>query len=906
MASNERVRISRPKVKGVLAFFLLPQFWRCLGHFSHIGPTFVRTLALMLEQAGLLPINHPATRYYGTSPDGREISVKSVMGEAWFHLRTRKDVGVYQWSMFSSIVMMFAIFIGSLGMALVYVVSGTVANAQLFSLNTGVDTSMASVPNYTGGGGMAGFDSTDPNGDLAIGILNKVLRQAVNDNGGALQDGIRLMYGTYSSAVLIIASVLVFWAIVSIVLDSARTGQFGGGRHNMVWTPIRFALALGLLVPIGNGFNAGQIMVMKLAEMGSNLGSNMWATYLTNSAAAGPDLLPTSNFNVSVNTARTAINPYIDAVICMKKINIDLMVTKGVINANHPDVVTENIDTLALGRGDDSYDINYGSRANHTKCGSVTISNPMASFLVGQNTPVANFERQRRQIELDAFNLIRPYVDRYACAVAAKEQAANPANYLGSPLTCNQITVSNADIAIPAGLGGTFTNCTAGGGGWNGTYPGTDCRERIVEVYAGYIESRNYSSGGNVDQTLRPYVTGTGSDTLINDITTDGWAGMGGWYYNIAKINRTAAASQDPKGNSSAGTDNNKDKKEATCPWLIKQSDFLCGLLKMSKRMWQSAQSEKSWSEIQKAFTSGGFMKALLNIMKQGDSVLLVDMGGWGQNVHPISQIAQTGEAIFQKTLTMYNTMMLIALMGAIPFIGGAAEAILASPMGALLGTFASFGMLPGIMLLYYVPLIPWIRVTFAVLAWIASVVEAVTTMPIVALAHLRTDGDGLAGPMAQGAYVAWLNLLLRPALTVIGFVMGGLIFQAMVLYTNDTFTTAMTSMGTGSFGIVDQIMNTYFYVMVVYALVNASFKLVDIIPNSTLSWLNGPGAQDFSGEISTVTNQFNAIGDEFANALSRNGMQVSQGLARGSGAARGAARRGWSAFRNFTNRFRS
>ena len=72
----ERVKIERPSAKSFLAFFLLPQFWRSMAHFGHIGPIFVRTLATMFAQAGLLPVNHPATRPGGMDADGN--SYKTV------------------------------------------------------------------------------------------------------------------------------------------------------------------------------------------------------------------------------------------------------------------------------------------------------------------------------------------------------------------------------------------------------------------------------------------------------------------------------------------------------------------------------------------------------------------------------------------------------------------------------------------------------------------------------------------------------------------------------------------------------------------------------------------------------------------------------------------------------------
>src|SRR5690606_20190653 len=100
--------------------------------------------------------------------------------------------------------------------------------------------------------------------------------------GGALQNALSALFFIYNSGMLLVAGIMLFWAILSVVIDTAKTGQVGGGRHNMVWAPIRIVFALGLLMPLGEsiGFSSGQYMVVKLAEWGSNLGSNAWEAYV--------------------------------------------------------------------------------------------------------------------------------------------------------------------------------------------------------------------------------------------------------------------------------------------------------------------------------------------------------------------------------------------------------------------------------------------------------------------------------------------------------------------------------------------------------------------------------------------------------------------------------------------------
>src|SRR5690606_6569445 len=123
-----------------------------------------------------------------------------------------------------------------------------------------------------------GFSS----GDYALMVLDKVLRQGAVGTGGALQNAFGALMQVYNTGVLVVASIMIFWMIVTIVVDTAKTGVVGGGRHNMVWTPIRVIFALGIMISLGaSDFSSGQYIVMKLTEWGSIFASRAWMAYIT-------------------------------------------------------------------------------------------------------------------------------------------------------------------------------------------------------------------------------------------------------------------------------------------------------------------------------------------------------------------------------------------------------------------------------------------------------------------------------------------------------------------------------------------------------------------------------------------------------------------------------------------------
>lgn len=968
----ERVKIERPSAKSFLAFFLLPQFWRSMAHFGNIGPTFVQTLATMFAQAGLLPLNHPATRLGGTDSEGNKYKTAHLLGEAWYNLRARPNMGFYQWGLFGSIIMMFVSMVFAGILAIAYLLGGTVAKAQIFQLPAATDFS--TVP-----GGAAGlFDRRDPgaiaghSGDLAIGILDKVLRQGAQGTGGTMQNAIAPMFGTYSTAVLVIASIVVFWSIVSIVIDSARTGQLGGGRHNMVWTPIRFVFALGLLVPIGGGFNSGQLIVMKLAEWGSNLGSNMWTAYVTGKSDTNllVDVVETSN------PVPSLLQPMVDTLTCVQANNIasevalgsaafsvgnymgtalswakppaagawQPMSNVGAWGNPHPQYVRPNINQQQLMDNSPAITINFGNMANPSLCGGITLPNPQGSDIINwdptdSNYPaavgagdgqiqlntgvaygapydeIAQFKADVRNAEWNIVSGLLPDLYGFACHLASLNQQADPTTYANS---------CPAGGAIGFGAVGPSFGYTGGGGcnglsgGYDGQFPNVACLSEFVTRFS---TARVAAVTTARDNNLYPYLAPAGP--FVAESLRQGWAGMGAWYFKIAGINRTFNESfqvdTQGDGKSAAQTGAEGAAEEESCPrfWSDPIGAIKCGvgsvvstalgplkkMMDFGANLWNNLTSDFPIN-FSNAFSIDSGTKVIKWILKKmmigsdgnlavfGDNqpaAMLVKVGGYNSTVHPMASLSKAGSDIIDKAILIYGAIAFLSLFAGLPYVGGAITALVAGPVGSFLGMIASFGLMPGLMLLYYVPLIPWTKCMFAVVAWITSVVEAVATIPVVALAHLSTEGEGLAGPMAKGAYIGWLNLLLRPGLVVIGFVMGNLIFEAMILYLNDTFERSIGNLGSGGYGVIDQVVNTYIYVFAAYALVNASFKLVDIIPNSTMSWLGtGPHAETFAGEASQTEGFIKQNMGEMAQGIGQyaGGAAASAGMLTGGTAA--------------------
>lgn len=70
--------------------------------------------------------------------------------------------------------------------------------------------------------------------------------------------------------------------------------------------------------------------------------------------------------------------------------------------------------------------------------------------------------------------------------------------------------------------------------------------------------------------------------------------------------------------------------------------------------------------------------------------------------------------------------------------------------------------LIPGIMIAYVLPLIPWVMWIAGVTGYLILVLEAVIAVPLMMVAHMTFDGEGLHGRAIQ-VYELLFNVLFRP-----------------------------------------------------------------------------------------------------------------------------------------------
>ncbi len=883
-----------------LAFTFMPQWRTMLPAFSHLMPIMVRVLAMLFVQAELLRPNHPATMYGIARGDG--IRIRDLVFEAWNNIRFNAGfLTVYQSSIFISLALLVVLVFAAAFLSLVEIAKIVLpaTYAQVFDHPTGGDTSFVAVPAGTPTDLFDQSFPTQAGGDLAIDILNKVLRQGAagaSGTGGILQNALGELFRIYNTAILLVGSILVFWAVVSVVLDTSRTGQIGGGDKSITWLAMRFVLAIGLIIPMDTGFNAGQYFVMKLSEMGSNFGSQAWSAYV-GSAINESLLVP-----YSMGDPTSIVVADVRNAVCLMSMNTSLQAMRGPTSwaeLQSYDAYVYMMASRAVGieptgapvAGGAAAGVNdvpgetfgihrsnnlffYGNEISDTFCGGFIIPSPddprIAAPFVATDDRFAEARREMRRGYWNGYLQVLPF--NAACGFIYQNFPDRALRIGGVP------TGTYGYLCTAARL----TACSFSAYNAVPVDQPVDCVQTLATNYANEIRNAYVS---NVLPILQGYVNGAGAGTLRGRVDALGWAGMGIFYHEISRLNALVADFSD--GGVRVIEPDFGGKDEAANMALTGSVAKTREVLAAYDQWWQNTTAlipaasrvaiDSSGAANEELTTRAGVLKTdesltykklysfiegsegeekldvLMNLIVPGDGWSLVDISHY-KSLYPLALLQKIGEGLMTYAVAGIAVNMAISitsfceLKAGFSFIikiekdtdcGDIFLTILESPIGQLIDAIVGLFFVSAMILLFVVPILPWIRVTFAVMAWIFTVFEAVIMISLVALMHLRVTEESLFMQSMRDSYILLLNLLLRPVLVVVGFVGGLLIFNAMVGYVNLTFEDAVRNI-TSSEGpsYLQRIFYTVSYVGMIYALANASFKLIDQTPNWALTWL--------------------------------------------------------------------
>lgn len=859
---------------GSLRFLFSPQLSIGFKPARTIIAGFVQTIAMFLATAQLIPVTHKSLRPT-TVTDARMGEILAIAYATVRQPGTRPDQIAVFGAVVSLLVLLSIVTVGS-------IVSMMVGSAHAgMSLTTLFSAAACTIGSTSG----TGVFSTPCPTDMAKQWIDMLFLGETNWFQGqiasiGMRAGLEGMFQTYSYAMLTVAGFLVMYHIMAIVAGSAHTGKMGGGVVQTVWAPIRLIIAVGMLVPVGvNGLNSGQITVIQIAKWGSALASNVWLSFATGFAS---------------NTGAMLIMPPLPQVTPLLRDTLKILVCQ----------------------------VGYQKIGANDAGSSFTVARRPAGWarLTGGSFVQTSFDYINKVVTTDSevgrCGSIRMADPTYVPTGSGIE-------YLGSMLTVN-VTPGIRSALLSAHMTALDKQMDPSGSLYklaeeifdsansaNLATPNDLSFDDLLLFNKAVLEYRTDLMTGMLAAVT---AVGLTSVEMVADATARGWVSAGVWFNTIARINGLLVdyAQEVPVATPPLPPQTSVPEvlariqtaldsvdqsliamvswaATASTPIKINEPGFLQSIGGSS-----GAESE---FESELKIMAANFSKVMGVTSNSGDEASTVDssivLPAIAANLqlntaNPLAELSALGNRIILLAFQTVETLDSCRRSGS---SGGQNNSVCsAQAQGSMGATFMSIigGSIvsAGVTLAYVLPMIPFIRFMFGILTWILSLFESVIAIPVVALAHIKMDGEGLATPMARSAYLLLLQLFLRPTLMIFGLIIALLVFNLMIVALNEFYSMAVRSAeGGGSMSAVAAVVYTVMYAALAYAFANASFKAIDQVPQQVLQWIGGQnvsgidGTAQVTGAVSqtagTGSMAINSINNSSREAISRQNTAV-------------------------------
>jgi len=253
---------------------------------------------------------------------------------------------------------------------------------------------------------------------------------------------------------------------------------------------------------------------------------------------------------------------------------------------------------------------------------------------------------------------------------------------------------------------------------------------------------------------------------------------------------------------------------------------------------------------------------------------------------NPLSSLISFGNGVFYAAQVAFAgwgaTALMLGLSATEIQVLGNGVQIQAGPalidaMTPLITAFIGMMFMNGMMLSIILPMMPIVRFSFGVLGWLVIVFVGVMGMPLFALAHLKTGGEGWIGQLqVASAYNMLIGIIIRPTLIVIGLISSLIVFNSVaklfgiiliggmqdVMHGNDSFQVLH------GLNFTEQVLKLFFFSATITALANTCFKLIDIVPTQAMVWMGtGPSSSFTDGAEQEVSQQTQSFGSTYNQA---------------------------------------
>ena len=673
-------------------------------------------------------------------------------------------------------------------------------------------------------GDLAGIFGTQYGDANSANLLNRIFGSLFPAESGSVSStAISVLAGNLNVAVLAIGGLLFAWSIVAGVLQSAHEGEVLGRRWSSLWAPLRVIFAVALLIPVPGlgGYNSVQAGVAWIVKGSTMMASELWGL--------GAGLLVSGDLPISGVSARfdgELFKTVYRNQLCAWLANHQLEAARSPLRVRFERVeVRDSVRVVS----------SLGGR-NPEICGAYAIPTLPNHLSGGRSDAGSDVAREFRALHAEILEIV---IDGSNRAISRQW----PAVLVGNP----EVPDISGDIRETlARINSTLK----------------DGNHRLIRVVAGSEGER-----GAARQAIGDFMTG--NCVRNSGCGGEGWIGAGNWHMTLARLNSELMGMMNASITASESgyvAENwrrlNKQVVSAAdaSGWfsdLFGKSDVNKYMhVEEAGRIWTAANAglESAAARlaplgmglpgriIEDALPAGptGLLGRIWQVGFADDIESLLGMlspAGFGRD--PIVGLVNMGNWFLEAAGVLIFGGATVSL-----FSGGAGTTIvfmIAAPMAAI-----------GIAQSFIIPILPFIYWILGIAGYFLLVAEAVIAATLWALMHFRLDGDGISGDAGRQGWLMLLALVLTPALMIMGYFLGMVIYRVVAGLLDLGMHFAMGALVSASpiVGVFGLIATGFLSVAAHIVIIERSFSLIADFPDRILKWVGAAaGVGDGSGE---------------------------------------------------------
>lgn len=644
-----------------------------------------------------------------------------------------------------------------------------------------------------------------------------------------------------------IFALAVCWSSFSLTVAAVQTAQHGevfGKRFDTMWMPVRMTVGMGMLVPALGGYSFAQAIMMSCTLMGSSLADTAYSAVI-NAISSGTTLIaPASGVsNMSAGKGSDAlVEQMFVSSACVHFVNA-MMARAGTPPNYSRSAMTANDGSESI--------IIYGTRTPDwlgnlsVQCGKVTITKKGSTAHTTSNA--VNYDAISSQVyqstvatvqsfstQVDA--VAKQWVDaetgngsfepeRMVAWTSIPDLQPLKAQFVAQLATTRQQAFTSG---LPAITLDAQSNMRKGGwmaaGAWYGTIAmETDAIREASDAIFGYTQPTitNATFAENL----------AGAIARTHDSTSRGVGGTTGKSAEAGLLCKVFGSPINATGNCSFG--------QAAVGYLVNFTS-----------------------------ASGGGVLGTGSVATINPILSMKTMGDYLMGVGDAFQGIGFGLKAYDWLSGWSGKVAKKAIKSVSKEDGEADDGGLLGNIANRLSTLAMPLILLGLLMSIYIPMIPLLTWVGGLLSYATVFVEAIVAAPLWAMAHLDPVGEGM-GNRTQHGYLFLVNVLLRPALMLVGWVAASALIIILGSIVYAMYLPAVASMqGDSLTGVYSVLALLALFWILNFTIIQGAMNLIYLVPDQVLNWIGHAGQTQLGKEVENKV-----YGAMFSVAASMRGM---------------------------------